>query len=196
MERGKRNRCEGKRGFPLGRFVETPRKEFVCEVCAGVLRNPKECENCGSLFCRTCCEDTCFFHPSSLLFLGPTNTTTCTHCGLRSVMREPSRLLRRLITDLPVKCKHFLVGCECIRSLADIKLHEKVCEFKVVKCGNRMCGKGGRKVKFYPVVVGRRIVFVCSQVCVKTVEMQGRLANGELETAVAEFHSLSTLYPA
>jgi len=33
---------------------EKIRKELICPICLGILKNPKECSWCETAFCQTC----------------------------------------------------------------------------------------------------------------------------------------------
>lgn len=193
----KRLRTESpKRGYQQDRFPTPPRPEFLCKVCSGVVKSPKECSNCGLLLCCSCWDSTSrnAASVSGLFFLYRGREVVCPSCGFPGVAREPSRLLRRLVLNLQVKCKHYRAGCDRVLPLGDVKTHQSGCVYKVVQCGNYMCGKTGPKADFFPVFRPAKpgCVFVCSQICLKTVNMIFLLAQNETEAALDEFYKAAS----
>jgi len=192
----KRPRIKSKSGYLLDLFPTPPRAEFLCKACSQVVKRPKECTHCGLLMCGSCWENTSRTAPppSSLFFLYSGREEVCPNCRLPTVTREPSRLLRRLVLNLEVKCKNCQLGCGCILPLGDMKAHESGCAYKLVQCGNYMCAKKGRKVAFFPVYRPSKpgSGFVCSQVCKRTVDMISLLAQNEVETAIGEFYKAAS----
>jgi len=41
-------------GFDPVIFVKSVNIDFICSICSLVVRKPKECVGCGSLFCEIC----------------------------------------------------------------------------------------------------------------------------------------------
>lgn len=44
-------------GYDKERFIDLITDNFDCPVCTLVARNPKDCNNCGSVFCSSCIDD-------------------------------------------------------------------------------------------------------------------------------------------
>jgi Uncharacterized conserved protein, contains RING Zn-finger len=43
-------------GYDKERFPNLNGESFDCIICACVVKNPRECTNCGSMFCAGCIE--------------------------------------------------------------------------------------------------------------------------------------------
>lgn len=44
-------------GYEISRFPNIPYHEssqFACNICTLIVREPKECSSCGSLYCSIC----------------------------------------------------------------------------------------------------------------------------------------------
>ena len=41
-------------GFDIDRFKDKPDDIFCCPICTMIVRAPKECPQCGALFCSGC----------------------------------------------------------------------------------------------------------------------------------------------
>lgn len=41
-------------GYDIDRFKEKPGDIFSCPICTMVVKTPKECQQCGALFCSSC----------------------------------------------------------------------------------------------------------------------------------------------
>lgn len=188
----KRLRTESKAGYRKDRFPADIRPEFLCKTCDGVVKRPKECIGCGLLMCEGCWEQRRrSTNPSSALFFFNSGWEfSCPNCVCAVTPREPSRILRRLILETKVKCKHYQLGCESVLSLADVKTHESGCAYKIVHCGNYLCEKTGQKAAFFPVFRPLKpgSLFVCSQICLQTVNMTFLLSQNEIEAAISEFY--------
>lgn len=194
--RMKRHMDFEKKGYALERFPEQPRSDFICRVCSAVVRDPKECSECGLLLCGGCWEDPNRSYRGSLSALFTYHDCFCPNCDRYCPPREPSRLLRQLVLGLKVRCKHRSQGCGQVLPLADIKQHQRACEFKRIHCQNYLCcSTVGPRGDFLRVTVplsdsGRHSInYVCSEPCKHTVLLDGLLRRNEVSAAVAEFHS-------
>ncbi|OMJ84180.1 hypothetical protein SteCoe_14732 [Stentor coeruleus] len=184
-----------KEGYDLERFVEPPRKDFICLICLGVVRNPLECSQCGILLCKKCAygcskPQNPFFSMSSI-----TIKFNCPICRSRAAPREPSMILKKFISNLIVYCKNKDRGCKVCRSIGEIKNHEKECDFKVIRCANHgLCSKEGSKIDFITAKcikseknADRKLKFVCSEICRKVVVMSYLLKADKSEEAVDQY---------
>jgi len=41
-------------GYDPKIFINGVNNDFVCTICSCIVRKPKECNGCGSLFCESC----------------------------------------------------------------------------------------------------------------------------------------------
>lgn len=193
----KRPSDKSKRGFSLERFESCPRAEFQCRVCSGVVRDPRECAQCGLLLCTECVENEASFprRRAGFYFMYRAREHHCPACDSDCPTREPSRLLKRLILSLKVYCKHREAGCQVVTALADVEDHQRACPFKPVHCSNNSCcHRSGRRDDFIliPSETPQRL-FACSDICEKTIRMESWLKKGEVEKAVEEFHEQAKL---
>lgn len=44
-------------GYDKSRFVNLTTDNFDCPICSEVAKNPKDCSNCGALFCGPCIDE-------------------------------------------------------------------------------------------------------------------------------------------
>ena len=114
-------------GYPVSRFTETPLSEFICGQCSEVVKRPVECTQCGVLTCFHCA-----FPEQGII--RRSGEVPCTSCQKPTSHREISRVLKRMIGDLKIKCKY--PGCDSVLTLETLKTHEKQCDLKIVKCAN------------------------------------------------------------
>jgi hypothetical protein len=185
-----------KEGFDLERFVDHPRKDFHCPICLGVVRNPLECSQCGILLCKKCAYS-CVKHQSTFFTLTSSSSKfNCPICRGRQPPREPSQILKNIISALQVFCKNKSHGCLHSCSLGELKSHQKDCEFKAIRCANHhFCKKEGNKGDFLSVEFPRvgksnlpgKSKLVCSEVCRKVVFMDYYLRTEQTEKAISEY---------
>lgn len=191
----KRPTDKTKRGYHLDRFPRVPRSDFQCRVCSGVVRDPRECVECGLLLCAECVDDELSAprRRSGFYFMYRTREHHCPGCDTNCATRDPSRLLKRLILSLEVHCKHREAGCAVVTVLSEVEGHQRLCPFKYIHCGNvACCQRTGRREDFIQVNVDLRDaerLFACSDVCCKTILLDNLLRRGEMERAIEEYYS-------
>jgi hypothetical protein len=185
-----------KEGYDVERFVEPPRKDFQCPICLGVVRSPLECSQCGILICKKCAYSCSraqnpFFSMSSQI-----PKFNCPLCRSRASPREPSAVLKKILGNLVVYCKHKAQLCEDSFPLGEVKFHEKKCKFKAVRCANHIfCDKHGTKINFIVVEVPKygknpgdnKSKLVCSEICKKVIIMDYLLKSEQTEKAINEY---------
>ena len=188
--------CLLKEGYDLERFVTLPRKDFQCPICLGVVREPLECTQCGILICRKCA---CSCGRSQYPFYAITSASAsprfnCPICRSRTHPREPSAILKKLISSLVLYCKNKCHSCPEFFPLSEIRGHEKNCKFKSIRCANHaLCNKQGSKIEFIPLEFsgkgknGTKIKLVCSEICKKVIIMDNMLKNDQGDKAANEF---------
>lgn len=184
-----------KEGYDLDRFVDPPRKDFNCLICLGVVRNPLECSQCGILLCKKCAYSCS--KPQNPFFSMPNTTPkfNCPICRSRSAPREPSVILKKIISTLVVFCKNKERGCGVCKGLGEIKNHEKECDYKVIRCANHgLCSKEGSKIDFIIAKclktgknANHKSKLVCSEVCRKVVIMSYLLKADKCEEAIDQY---------
>lgn len=185
-----------KEGYEIERFVDPPRKDFQCPICLGVVRCPLECSQCGILLCKKCA---CGCSKPSNPFLSLTSAIpkfNCPICRSRAPPHEPSAILQKILSSLLVFCKNKPQSCQETFPISEIKGHEKICQYKVIRCANHnFCNTQGNKLSFIEVEfpkepktgrVGKNKL-VCSEVCKKVVLMDFMLKSGQIEQATKAY---------
>ena len=180
----------------MERFVEPPRKDFQCPICLGIVRQPLECCQCGILICRKCA---CGCSRQTNPFLNissPIPKFNCPICRNRAPPREPSGILKRIIRSLVVYCKNKPQSCPETFPLSEIKDHEKICEYKAIRCSNHtFCNKPGTKLNFINVEFPKhpknskniKCKQACSEACKKVILMDFMLKSEQHDKALDLF---------
>eukprot|EP01016_Furgasonia_blochmanni_P019859 TRINITY_DN2212_c0_g1_i2.p1 TRINITY_DN2212_c0_g1~~TRINITY_DN2212_c0_g1_i2.p1 ORF type:complete len:426 (+),score=62.76 TRINITY_DN2212_c0_g1_i2:154-1431(+) len=111
-----------KYGYPKERFPTLSGESFDCIICLHVVRDPKECHGCGSMFCSSCIDD------------WQKKSKECPNrCDIAKTQIKPiSRALYKIYSDLDIKCKY--PSCGKNVKLADLAAHEAKCQLP--KCLN------------------------------------------------------------
>jgi len=173
--------AEGKDGYPLDRFAEPPSEDYVCVLCAGVVRSPLECMNCGLLLCKKCVGDYLKIRRQRG---ASRDEFSCPQCRFKASPRYPSKLLLTIISELPVHCKYQSAGCSLILPLHACKAHHQDCPYRAIKCA--YCAKRGGKGEFRE--VGKE--FACSQECERTWRFRELVRGRRREEAVKMYYEL------
>ena len=194
-----------KDGYEIDRFVEAPRKDFQCPICLGVVRNPLECSQCGILLCKKCacgCS-----RPSNPFMSLPTASPkfNCPVCRCKAPPREPSAILKKIISSLVVYCKNRGQSCQEVFAISEVKTHERVCPYKAIRCSNHIfCTKQGSKLNFILVDFPKhaknaktpKSKLVCSEVCKKVILMDYMLKTEQTDKAIETFREALEELPA
>lgn len=130
-------------------FTGDPAAGCICAICHDVLERASSIRECGHTFCEQCAE-------SSL-----EASATCPNCRASATTGViPNYFARDAVDGLEVKCPNWngggedstkkrkrgddgvassLAGCEWRGQLKDLKDHEVLCDFKLVKCSVDGC---------------------------------------------------------
>ena len=172
------------RGVSADRFTDPVPKEFLCGTCKQVVRQPVECSKCGVLYCLNC---------RGLHFISsfPLNRDLrCPECKEISILKQPSRILRKIIGSLQVRCKK--LGCPEVVSLDRLKLHQKECAYKRINCKRRVCRAVGRRKDFLKACGTGQVFFICSERCRHLVEFETCLTLKDKVSALTMYQSILT----
>ena len=156
-------------GVSTDRFIDSVPEEFLCGVCQQVVRDPIECANCGVLYCLSCrglCLHFFTFYPVN-------RDMNCPGCKGISFLRQPSKVLRKIIGSLHVRCKNS--ACPVIIELDSLKSHQKECDYKQVTCKRRACRVKGLKKDFLKAGGAGEAFFTCSRRCLQLTEFENCL---------------------
>jgi len=97
-------------------FIE----ELLCVICHNLVDNPVQHAECETLFCKDCIED----------WLTRDNTCPVDRKNLTPrMLRPPSRLARKMLEGLEVRCDFLSRGCTNYETFEKIKEHEESCMF-------------------------------------------------------------------
>lgn len=147
-------------GFDLNIFTQNVNMDFVCSICSSVVRQPKECTACGTLYCSTCLKQWQDKNKNNL---------EASECPMRckktsdireSLMKPVGKVIRNMLHNLEVKCPN--KDCNKIMKLEKYEEHELTCNLP--KCQNPKCGKGSEKLILYIDETQTEFKF-CSEMC-------------------------------
>lgn len=101
-------------GYERERFVSVD-DQFECVICSTIVRDPRECNGCGHLYCRKCIED-----------WQSKNKDCPNRCSMAVHQITPmSKALLRMYNNLEIRCKN--PKCKKEVKLCDLDKHEAEC---------------------------------------------------------------------
>ena len=109
-------------GYSKERFVDLKTEIFDCVICFDVVRDPKECTNCGSVFCSACIDD----------WIAVKNECPNRCFAQAGSIKLVEGALFKLYKNLDIHCKY--QGCKSVLKLCELEPHEKICE--IPTCAN------------------------------------------------------------
>ena len=122
--------CSG--GYATDRFKNTVDKNFLCPICAEVLKDPVQCQN-QHYFCKVCIKK----HLEK-------NAKSCPICVQdlsEETLAEPPRILTDYLDGLMISCDHSERGCTEVVQVSRLKAHVRECNYRPVVCTNEKCGQ-------------------------------------------------------
>lgn len=141
-------------GFEHKIFLKPVNMDLVCAICSRkqyfiicvvVVRKPKECTVCGSLFCESCIK----------IWSEKNNLQNyISECPLRckksndlkdSIFKNVGKIIRNTILNLEVECPN--ENCKKMMNLEEYEDHEYLCGLP--KCHNSICGLGSEKLNVF-----------------------------------------------
>jgi hypothetical protein len=111
-------------GWPVERFIE-PMDDFICPICREVCRDASSI-NCGHSYCESC------ILISNISEYGD----RCSLCRVKIIQQVPDFSKRMIINRKLMTCMNKELGCKTSTSVLNILEHEKMCEFRIVKCNS------------------------------------------------------------
>ena len=129
-------------GFDIKIFSNPINPDFICTICNNVVRQPKECTVCGTLYCESCLKQ-----------WEERNRNNTSECPMRckkndlreSIMRPIGKVIKNILYTLQVKCPN--ENCNKIMNLEQYESHEEICGLP--KCQNEKCLKPSEKLIIY-----------------------------------------------
>ena len=122
--------CSG--GYATDRFKNSVDKNFLCPICADVLKDPVQCQN-QHYFCKVCIKK----HLEK-------NAKSCPICVQdlsEETLAEPPRILTDYLDGLMISCDHSEIGCTEVVQVSRLKTHVRECNYRPVVCTNEKCGQ-------------------------------------------------------
>ena len=121
--------CGG--GYREDRFQTSIAKNFICDLCKGVLKDPVQCHN-EHYFCKACITQ----HLK--------NSKTCPVCTetlTEETLNKLPRIVTNILNALIINCDHSERGCTELIELVRLEAHSRTCNYKPVTCPNEKCAK-------------------------------------------------------
>ena len=123
--------CSGG-GYAADRFKFSVDRNFLCPICADVLKDPVQCQN-QHYFCKECIKK----HLES-------NAKSCPICVQdlsEETLAEAPRILTDYLNGLIISCDHTDRGCTEEVPISRLKSHVSECDFRPIVCTNEKCGQ-------------------------------------------------------
>ena len=117
-------------GYEDERFEQIISQTLHSIICTNVIKDPVMCQRNEHLFCRAC------------ITIHLTNSSTCPTCMeplTVETLRQASRTVMNLLSELKIRCEFFDRGCEKFVQLGDLERHVADCGFAPAVCSNEGC---------------------------------------------------------
>ena len=118
-------------GYDEERFASTVNRNFLCQICFNVLKDPVLCTRNQHCYCRSC------------ITKHLENSQRCPTCADEltvETLTEPNRMVKDYLNELNIRCVYINRGCKDIVQLQHLDQHEATCGFTPVVCANQGCG--------------------------------------------------------
>ena len=100
-----------------------------CCICTNVIKDPAMCHN-EHIFCRACITRHLMYSQTCPTCMQPLTVQT---------LRQATRGIRNLLSELKIRCKFVDRGCGKIVDLGDLEKHVADCGFAPAVCSNEGC---------------------------------------------------------
>ena len=118
-------------GYDDDRFVSKVNRNFTCQMCSNVVRDPVLCPRNQHCFCRSC------------ITKHLENAQRCPTCndGLtEQTLIEAPKMIQNILNELKIRCVYTTRGCTETPELQHLEQHEDTCGFTPAVCTNQGCG--------------------------------------------------------
>ena len=118
-------------GYDEERFAITVNRNFLCQICFNVLKDPVLCPRNQHCYCRSC------------ITKQLENSQRCPTCADEltvETLAEPNRMVKDYLNELIIRCVYSDRGCQEIVQLQHLDQHEATCGFAPAVCANQGCG--------------------------------------------------------
>ena len=100
-----------------------------CCICTNVIKDPVMCHN-EHIFCRACITTHLMYSQTCPTCMQPLTVES---------LRQATRGIRNLLSELQIRCEYFDRGCGKFVQLGDLKRHVADCGFAPAVCSNEGC---------------------------------------------------------
>ncbi|CAD8109323.1 unnamed protein product [Paramecium sonneborni] len=150
-------------GYDRSKFINYNSDSFDCAICSCVARNPKECNQCGGIFCGYCIDN----------WLKKSGGECIFRCPQKLSINPISRALKKIYDDLELKCSNCLKGIK----INQFENHEIGCKSIKCKnydqCGNNLLIENNEKV--------------CDSVCLLFSQVKNDKSKSEIYWHIKQF---------
>ena len=118
-------------GYDEERFASTVNRNFLCQICFNVLKDPVLCPRNQHCYCRLC------------ITKQLENSQRCPTCADEltvETLAEPNQIVKDYLNELIIRCVYNDRGCQQIVQLQHLDQHEATCGFTPAVCTNQGCG--------------------------------------------------------
>ena len=117
-------------GYEDERFEQIVSQTLHCIICTNVIKDPVMCQRNEHLFCRACITIHLMNFPTCPTCMEPLTVET---------LRQASRTVMNLLSELKIRCEFFDRGCGKFVQLGDLERHVADCGFAPAVCSNEGC---------------------------------------------------------
>ncbi len=118
-------------GYDEERFASPVNRNFLCQICFNVLKDPVLCPRNQHCYCRSC------------ITKQLENSQRCPNCADEltvEALTEPNQIVKDYLNELIIRCVYSDRGCQEIVQLQHLDQHEAACGFTPAACTNQGCG--------------------------------------------------------
>mmetsp|Transcript_12977 Transcript_12977/g.13101 ORF Transcript_12977/g.13101 Transcript_12977/m.13101 type:complete len:260 (-) Transcript_12977:40-819(-) len=155
-------------GFMCDRFLGEVDDFFKCPVCKQVVKKPKECSTCQNLICKYCSY----------------SQIKCPYGCEDFILHHPSKFALLVYHRLKLKCAYYESGCDFVGRIKDMRDHELLCLYEVIKCQSPICSTTFIKKEKHQ---GDGVPLVCSDMCRAIVDFKETLDHSSREVILTDF---------
>ena len=117
-------------GYEDERFEHVVNQTLHCIICTNVIKDPVMCQRNEHLFCRACI---------TIHLMYSSTCPTCMEPLTVETLRQASRTVMNLLSELKIRCEFFDRGCGKFVQLEDLERHVADCGFAPAVCSNEGC---------------------------------------------------------
>ena len=117
-------------GYEDERFEHVVSQTLHCIICTNVIKDPVMCQRNEHLFCRACI---------TIHLMYSSTCPTCMEPLTVETLRQASRTVMNLLSELKIRCEFFDRGCRKFVQLGDLERHVADCGFAPAVCSNEGC---------------------------------------------------------